>query len=112
MKYGKIYTYENRNEAKIGIGDSEDEKKITEAWNHRHNPWHTGTPTEEGWYLVAYECVHGCKNKGKLEYYTMHIFEDELGYKDIRGRASDDVWKAIAWQRIEPYKEKEDVYKG
>ena len=70
--------------------------------------WYTGTPTEEGWYLVAYECVYECRNKGKLEYHTIHIFADELGYKDIRGRASDDVWKAVAWQKIEPYKEEED----
>lgn len=67
--------------------------------------WHTGTPTEEGWYLVAYECIHECRNKGKLEYFTMHILEDEFGYKDIRGRASDDVWKAVAWMPIEPFKE-------
>ena len=27
-------------------------KRAIEAWNNRPNPWHTGTPTEEGWYLV------------------------------------------------------------
>ena len=70
--------------------------------------WHTGTPTEEGWYLVAYECVYECKYKGKLEYHTMHIFENELGYKDIRGRGSDDVWKMLAWMPITPYEEKEN----
>lgn len=83
-------------------------ERVIEAWNTRPNPWHTGTPTDEGWYLVAYECIHECKNKGKLEYHTMHIFENELGYKDIRGRASDDVWKAVAWQKITPYEEKEN----
>ena len=74
------------------------------TWNKRSN-WLTGEPTEEGWYLVAYECVHECSNKGKLEYHTMHILADEYGCKDIRGRASDEVWKAVAWMPIEPYKE-------
>ena len=67
--------------------------------------WHTGKPTEDGWYLVAYECVYDCKNKGKIEYHTLNIITHEDGYRDYRGRASDDVWKAIAWMPIEPYKE-------
>ena len=25
---------------------------IINAWNNRPNPWHTGAPTEEGWYVV------------------------------------------------------------
>lgn len=78
------------------------------AWVEKNpSPWHTGTPTEDGWYLVAYECVYDCKNKGKIEYFTLNIITDEDGYKDYRGRASDDVWKAVAWQKIEQYKEKE-----
>ena len=70
--------------------------------------WHTGTPTEDGWYLVAYECVYDCKNKGKIEYFTMNIITDEDGYRDYRGRASDDVWKAVAYQKIEPYEGTEE----
>ena len=65
--------------------------------------WHTGTPTEDGWYLVAFECVYDCNNKGKIEYFTLNIITDEYGYMDYRGRASDDVWKAVAYQKIEPY---------
>jgi len=30
----------------------ETEEKAIEAWNTRPNPWHTGIPTEEGWYLL------------------------------------------------------------
>ena len=26
------------------------------------NPWHTGTPTEEGWYLLKYEDGFYCAN--------------------------------------------------
>ena len=75
--------------------------------NKPQSNWHTGIPTEEGWYLVAYECVYDCKNKGKIEYFTLNIITDEDGFRDYRGRASDDVWKAVAWQKIELYKEKE-----
>lgn len=76
-------------------------QSVVTKWNNRPSPWHTGTPTEEGWYLVAYECVYDCKNKGKIEYFTLNIITDEDGCKDYRGRASDDVWKAVAWQKIE-----------
>lgn len=31
-----------------------DDDSAIEAWNKRPNPWHTGTPTEEGWYLLAF----------------------------------------------------------
>ena len=32
-------------------GDDSRDKAI-EAWNNRPSPWHTGTPTEEGLYIV------------------------------------------------------------
>lgn len=64
------------------------------------NPWHAGEPTEEGWYLCKYKCIHECKNKGRIDYYTMHIYIED-GFRYITGRASDDVWKLIEWQRIE-----------
>ena len=28
-------------------------KKVIEAWNNRTSHWHTGTPTEDGWYLCS-----------------------------------------------------------
>ena len=76
-------------------------------WTNPINNWHKGKPTEDGWYLVAYKCVHECKNKGKIEYHAMNIVTYEDGFKDFRGRASDDVWQAVAYQIIEPYKETE-----
>lgn len=30
-----------------------EESLAVEAWNNRPNPWHTGTPTEDGLYWVA-----------------------------------------------------------
>ena len=41
-------------DATIGIGGSDNEQKVTEAWNNRHSLWHTGTPTDTGWYLLYY----------------------------------------------------------
>lgn len=63
--------------------------------------WHTGTPTEEGWYLVKYRCVLEGKYFGKIEYHTMHIFTNEIGMKEYRGTASDDVWLAFEYQNID-----------
>lgn len=60
------------------------------------SPWHTGTPTEGGLFLVYLkDGTYDIYEFGK-EYEAWHI-----GFKGV-----------VAWQRIEPYKEKEDVYKG
>ena len=60
------------------------------------NNWHTGTPTEDGYYLVH-----------------MTIYDEEydicVDFKD--GTWDDRKWgfgynyKILAWQRIEPFKE-------
>ena len=61
------------------------------------SPWHTGKPTEEGFYLLT--------------------FPNELGFADycvgywngekilIRDAWEGEEVKPIAWQKIEPYKE-------
>ena len=59
------------------------------------SPWHTGIPTEEGWYLVT----SGGNNSAA---YDIGKWDGEsfcyMEYLD-----SADV---VAWQKIEPYKEK------
>ena len=66
------------------------------------NPWHTGTPTEEGWYLIKYECIWECKHKGKLSYRAVRIYYDKYGiYNEDGSIGHDDVWKPIKWQKIE-----------
>ena len=75
--------------ANTGRCDTEDEA-ITK-WNKRANPWHTGTPTDEGLYLCASEykdCKYG------------------LAYWDGIGFRTEQIARIIAWQKIEPYKEK------
>ena len=55
-------------------------------WNTRPNLWHTGTPTEEGWYLLAYDENFYCSNYWK-------------------GGCWVNTWggKLLAWQKIEPF---------
>lgn len=80
--------------------------KAIKAWNNRTSPWHTGTPTEEGWYLVAYQ------HKDKMTYRAVRFFlEEGLDMEFLESEGGiyyPDIWKAVAWQKIEPYKEKED----
>lgn len=63
--------------------------------------WHTGTPTEEGWYLVAYQ------HKDIITYYAVRFFLEkdlDMEFLDSEGGIYyPDIWKAVAWQKIEPY---------
>lgn len=34
------------------LAKQREKEKLIEKWNKRPNPWHTGTPTEEGWYII------------------------------------------------------------
>lgn len=59
-------------------------QKVTEAWNYRPSPWHIGTPTEEGWYLIKY------KHNGGIRYIAMEnpskwvfINDDTLEWQKI-----------------------------
>lgn len=78
-------------------------KQAIEAWNKRPNPWHTGTPIEDGEYLV---CMKGRKS-GNILYEKLN-FSTETD--ELMG-AFRSKWEIIAWQKIEPYeasKEKEE----
>lgn len=85
------------------------EEDAIEEWNKRADPWKKGKPVEEGWYDVVYKCIFEGPYYGKIEYHTVHIFTNELGWKEKRGGIQeDDVWQAIAYREIEPfYKDKE-----
>ena len=66
------------------------------------NSWHTGTPTEEGWYLIAY--LH----KDRITYRAVKYYlEKGLGMKFLESEGGIpyiDIWKPVAYQKIEPYK--------
>lgn len=97
---GEIYAIQcGKCQAKIGWFD--EVKEAIEVWNTRPSPWHTGTPTDEGWYVVKYKCIHEGKYYEKIEYHTMYIYADSFGNMIISGRASDDVWQAIEYMKID-----------
>lgn len=73
-------------------GKNEDEA-ITK-WNNRHSPWHTGTPTYRGRYLVS----NGYDT-------SISYFDGKEFVKDFLG--FPDVGDIIMWQKIEPYKEED-----
>ena len=56
------------------------------------NPWHSGTPTEDGWYLL--ECNIG--NSDRTYYATDH-WNNEVGYWTVN--------RVIRWQKIDEDKE-------
>ena len=45
-----------------GMGEEEGRAKA-EKEKKKESPWHTGTPTEEGFWLVKYKCVVEGKKK-------------------------------------------------
>lgn len=62
------------------------------------NPWHTGTPTEEGLYWVVLQ-FHDDDGEVFYDYAVSH-------WSRLFGWDNSFV---VAWQKIEPYKEKEDA---
>lgn len=66
-------------------------EEAIKAWNRRPSPWHTGTPTEEGDYLLLVD-------KG-MPRYTLGRWSGHWEFPN-----QDFV---IAWQKIEPFKESE-----
>lgn len=76
-------------------------KRAIEAWNNRPSPWHTGEPTEEGWYVI--KTKHGSlflvqKNSNGF------WIEDKFGYE----RLVPTEGYIVEWQKITPYEEKEN----
>lgn len=76
------------------------EARAVEIWNTRPNPWHTGTPTEEGEYVV--ETWTG-KHSVFLFKNGWWWLSDEIPIP----KDANDYIKAYG-QKIEPYKEKQD----
>ena len=68
------------------------------------NPWHTGTPTEEGDYLCWVKGSFGIKHGlyyNRCKYKDGNWFDDEVTNYNLK----DMRFQVIAWQKIEPYKE-------
>lgn len=67
--------------------------------------WHTGTPTEDGLYIIIIHPYGSCANEPRYFCYTIEdgILKDCIDDGNID---ADDFWSqyAIAWQKIEPYR--------
>lgn len=76
------------------------------------NPWHTGTPTETGEYLVCIRYDFGKEGYTTANY--VEPFNPHTGWYDLKPPSEEDghEWckkngiEVIAWQKIETYKEK------
>ena len=72
------------------------------------SPWHTGTPTEEGFWLVKYKCVVEGKYNGRLTYRAVKIEKDKIdGFAyESGGIGAEEYWKPIEYQKID------DLWRG
>jgi len=73
-------------------------------WNRRLSPWHTGTPTKDGTFIVLWEDTdEQVERYSKLhfnEYNNTWYDEETLGCN----WGDEYHAKVIAWMEIEPYK--------
>ena len=75
------------------------------------NPWHTGTPTESGEYLVCIRYDFGKEGYTTADY--VEPYNPHTGWYNLKPPSVEDgnEWckkngiEVIAWQKIEPYKE-------
>lgn len=74
---------------------------IINAWNTRPNPWHTGIPEEEGDYYIAFRNFIGAD----VEYGWASWDGEGWDINFLGWQFSNEI---LAWQKIDPYKEKKD----
>lgn len=77
-------------------GDTKEE--AIKAWNNRPSPWHTGTPTEKGDYLCAFEMFDESLEYGWCQW-DGNAWEVLCDY-------DPNINEMVAWRKFEPYKEK------
>lgn len=87
--YDKAYTMSVANEASsITSWVAGAEWALDIIKRIKWNNWHTGTPTESGWYLIKY------KHIGEMRYIAMEDPSSWVFTADT----------TIGWQKIEPYR--------
>lgn len=76
-------------------------KEAMEAWNNRPDSWHTGTPTEEN-------CFYALQCKGRIHHepYYGVVVNGKFSAINDDGDLMPLPPDLVAWQKIEPYKEK------
>ena len=76
------------------------------TFSEADNPWHTGTPTEEGDYLCWVKGSFGIKHGlyyNRCKYKDGNWFDDEVTNYNLKNLC----FQVIAWQKITPYKREE-----
>ena len=68
-----------------------DKQDSIEAWNNRPSHWHTGKPTEEGWYLLK------IKSDDEIIYDTDKLIQCLWG---LDWKYAHQGQKILAWQKI------------
>lgn len=85
-----------RNILAIKFYGTKEWKEINRILNQvDENPWHTGTPTEEGDYLVAFRMSDNSVEYGWCNWNN--------GAWDILCDYDPDTYTIVAWQRITPF---------
>lgn len=75
-------------------------------WVEEGYPWHTGVPTEDGTFLVLWrDTEEPIRRYSVLHWneYNDTWYDEETSYCNW---GDEDHAEVIAWQKIEPYKEK------
>lgn len=92
------------------FGENDSKHEAIEKWNKRVNvplygevegDWHTGTPVEDGKYLVQHgKDFHEVLLVKDGKFMAVEYIETALGIKRHHYDVSETV---VAWQKIEPY---------
>ena len=77
-------------------------EEAVEKWNNRPSPWHTGTPTEEGWYLLCFPRRNEVAEHYEVAKFDGRDFVFATGMHQVVVSTSP---LSVAWQKITPYKE-------
>lgn len=100
-QYWKIYCY--------GCGCTQtptsNKEDAVDTWNTRPNPWHTGTPTEKGLYVVLTKVsmngVSSSEGTYILDYWDGYSFQYLKRKALVFSLIEPDIYSWVKWQKIE-----------
>ena len=81
-------------------------EEVIKKWNRRPSPWSTGTPTEEGLYVVLTKVttigIHSSEGTYILDWWDGYCFKNLKQMARRNPVFGNDVYSWVKWQRIEP----------
>ena len=79
-----------------------------QAWNTRPNPWHTGTPTEEGLYILLTDFQVGglsfSAGTYTLDYWDGYSFKELKKRAEMNAIFKPNMYSWVAWQKATLFK--------